>query len=70
MQLQVEISKFDSLDDHAEQAFNSQLRKLIIEPFADRLQPMLNDLFVELNLDGDIIKELKDTKRHKRSIKR
>jgi len=68
MQLEVEISKFDTHNESEsiEEKFHSQLRKNIIGPYSDKLQTLLNDLFVELNIDDMLLKELKEAKKNKR----
>lgn len=41
----------------------------MINPFSDRLHQALNDIFIELNIDDSLIKELKDAKKNKRQRK-
>ena len=71
MQLEVEISKFDSLEQELcpEAIYYAQLQQLVINPFSDRLHQILNDIFIELNIDESLIKDLKDAKKNKRQKK-
>lgn len=65
MQLQIEISKFDS-DVDLEDAFEQSLQQYVICPFADRLQGLLTDIFQELNLKEKLVKDLKEAKKIKK----
>ena len=47
-----------------EDAFNNSILTLVINPYADRLEKILTDIFTELNLQG--VKDLKEAKKQKR----
>jgi len=66
MQMEVEISKFDSANEDPEKVFEDFLLKLIIEPYASRIPVFLNDLFLEMNFSNNILKELKESKKPKK----
>jgi len=42
----------------------------VITPFADRLLPMLSDLFVEMNFSEAILKDLKEESKKQRKQKK
>ena len=66
MQMEVEISKFDSANGDPEKIFEEFLLKLVIEPYANRIPVFLNDLFLEMNFSNNILKELKESKKPKK----
>lgn len=70
LQLEVEIRKFDNSKEDVQKSFESQLRKLIIQPYSERLQNFLVDLFQELNFSDSLIKEVRETRKlRKREMK-
>ena len=69
MQMEVEISKFDTVSDGQktpEKIFEEFLLKYVIEPFGCRIPVFLNDLFLEMNFSNSIMQNLKDSKKLKK----
>jgi hypothetical protein len=52
-----------------EDEMHFQLRKFVINPFADRISNVLNDIFSTLNLET-CLKDLKEAKKNKRTHKK
>ena len=71
--MELEISKFDPTNSETaqdaicpEQIYETHMQNFIINPYSDRLQNFLTDIFIELNFSEKLIKDLKDAKKLKR----
>lgn len=75
--MEIEINKLDTDKANAnfdpikeEQQFHTQLQQLLIVPFVEKLQPLLSDIFTQLNFDDQFLKDIRDAKKSKRQSKR
>lgn len=71
MQLEADLCNFERSDEGSDDVFQETLMMLVVQPYADKLEALVDSIFLDLNLNNQVLRSYKeDKKQSKKSAKR